>query len=261
MNIVSAELEGWSAELPENRGYFGLTLPLRGTARVEQGARVDSIGPHAAHFLTRSESVVFIPRRHAQIIAVNIDASLAGQCGQGETPAHDAPASRLIRDSEAAFSCVTFSKWIYQEIEREGSTLRDPRAALEVEGVLSALIAQLISPAPARRGRPSDAMLRRAEEILDTHVQNAISLPRLAEEVGCSVRTLTRQFRARHGVGPMGFLRRRRLEATRRALLGADPTATTVTDVAVRYGFYHAGRFAGAYRAAFGESPSETLRH
>ena len=36
--------------------------------------------------------------------------------------------------------------------------------------------------------------------------------------------------------------------------------AETVTDAAMRFGFRELGRFAVDYRAAFGESPSETLR-
>jgi AraC-like DNA-binding protein len=261
MNILSVRLQGSSVELPENRDFFGFTLPLRGALDIQQGIRVDTIDRRSAHFLTCGESVVFRPRRHSQIIAVNIDASLAARCGQREARAGGAPGSRLIDEKEVAYSCIEFSKWIYQEIEREESALREPRAALEVEGALSALIAQLIPPAPESGARVADGALRRAEEILDAQVEGAISLPQLAAEVGCSVRTLTRQFRAQHGVGPMGFLRKRRLAAVRRALLRADPASTTVTEVAVRYGFYHTGRFAGAYRAAFGESPSETLRH
>ena len=34
----------------------------------------------------------------------------------------------------------------------------------------------------------------------------------------------------------------------------------SVTDIAMRFGFRELGRFAGDYRARFGESPSETLR-
>jgi AraC-like DNA-binding protein len=260
MNILSVRLQGSSVELPENRDFFGFTLPLRGALDIQQGSRVDTIDRRSAHFLTCGESVVFRPRRHSQIIAVNIDASLAAQCGQREARAGGAPGSRLIDEKEVAYSCIEFSKWIFQEIEREGSALRDDRAALEVEGALSGLIAQLISPGPARGARIADRALRSAEAILDAHVEGAISLPQLAAEAGCSVRTLTRQFRARHGVGPMGFLRQRRLAAARRALLQADPLMTTVTEVAVRYGFYHGGRFANAYRAAFGEAPSQTLR-
>ena len=38
-------------------------------------------------------------------------------------------------------------------------------------------------------------------------------------------------------------------------------TLVTVTDVAMAYGFFELGRFAGRYRHAFGEAPSRTLRH
>jgi AraC-like DNA-binding protein len=33
-----------------------------------------------------------------------------------------------------------------------------------------------------------------------------------------------------------------------------------VADVAMRWGLVHTGKFAAAYRRAYGESPSETLR-
>ncbi len=33
-----------------------------------------------------------------------------------------------------------------------------------------------------------------------------------------------------------------------------------MTDIATKWGFGHLGRFAAAYRARFGESPSHTLR-
>ncbi|MEU4714350.1 helix-turn-helix domain-containing protein [Micromonospora purpureochromogenes] len=47
--------------------------------------------------------------------------------------------------------------------------------------------------------------------------------------------------------------------AVHRALCAAGPGAS-VTAIAVQHGFAHLGRFAGEYRARFGESPSTTLR-
>jgi AraC-like DNA-binding protein len=57
----------------------------------------------------------------------------------------------------------------------------------------------------------------------------------------------------------MQFLKGRRMDAVYRELLGADPGATSVTDIAVRYGFTHLGRFAVEYKHNFQESPSATL--
>lgn len=60
-------------------------------------------------------------------------------------------------------------------------------------------------------------------------------------------------------MAPTAWLRMRRLNLARQALLRARPGETTVADVAMRYSFWHLGRFAEAYRTLFLESPSQTL--
>jgi AraC-like DNA-binding protein len=52
----------------------------------------------------------------------------------------------------------------------------------------------------------------------------------------------------------------RRLKEVRRTLRDADPDAVHVAEVAQRFGFTQLGRFAGRYRAMFGETPSATLQ-
>jgi len=49
------------------------------------------------------------------------------------------------------------------------------------------------------------------------------------------------------------------MTAAREELTRPGPT-TTVTDVALKWGFNHLGRFSGFYTRQFGEAPSETLR-
>ena len=73
-----------------------------------------------------------------------------------------------------------------------------------------------------------------------------------------SPRTLQRHFRVFLGRTPQAVLQDIRFERARRDLLRASSTAT-VTDIALRCGFAHLGRFSIEYRKRYGEKPSETL--
>ncbi|MBV9195797.1 MAG: AraC family transcriptional regulator [Solirubrobacterales bacterium] len=48
--------------------------------------------------------------------------------------------------------------------------------------------------------------------------------------------------------------------AAHRELLASDAAQCTVGELAARWGFLNPGRFAAAYRARYGVSPSVTLR-
>jgi transcriptional regulator GlxA family with amidase domain len=82
----------------------------------------------------------------------------------------------------------------------------------------------------------------------------------LAAIAGVGVRVLQESFKQHVGVSPMTYLRRLRLDGVHTELSEADPWQVSVSEVAVRWGFTHLGRFAGAYRARFGVAPSQTLR-
>jgi len=59
---------------------------------------------------------------------------------------------------------------------------------------------------------------------------------------------------------PVAYLTRLRLHRVRQALLAATHGSTTVSAVALDWGFWHFGEFSRAYKGCFGELPSDTLR-
>jgi len=109
---------------------------------------------------------------------------------------------------------------------------------------------EIQTPHPAPR-RTSDLLLARLDE--------PWSIGRLSQTLGLSTRTLHRVVRREAGVSPIRLLRQARL-AQARSELAAPRPGTTVTTVALDYGFTHLSRFAQQYARHFGESPSETLR-
>ncbi|MGH4012086.1 MAG: helix-turn-helix domain-containing protein [Pseudonocardiaceae bacterium] len=82
----------------------------------------------------------------------------------------------------------------------------------------------------------------------------------LAATAGISVRPLHEAFRRHTGVTPMTYLRQLRLRHVHNDLCRSEPSGTTVTATAHRWGFSHLPRFAQAYQQRYGQSPITTLR-
>lgn len=102
---------------------------------------------------------------------------------------------------------------------------------------------------------------RRARGFVDDRL-DADALPSVVDictELGVSERTLRYAFREYVGLSPVAYLRACRLNRVRAVLAASDPQETKITQVAMRFGFLHLGRFAGDYKQMFGEMPSETL--
>ncbi|PTL77307.1 AraC family transcriptional regulator [Vitiosangium sp. GDMCC 1.1324] len=110
--------------------------------------------------------------------------------------------------------------------------------------------------APPRRAAP--ASVRRAEEFIQAHAGEPISLADIVAAAGVPERSLRAAFIAARGMPPGAFLRRRRFEIARQTLLAGAP-GTTVAGVVASLGFVSGGRFSVEYKKLFAESPSDTL--
>lgn len=105
------------------------------------------------------------------------------------------------------------------------------------------------------------ATLRRALDFCETHAAEPISTEDIAQAAHTGVRTLQRAFRTHLEMTPLRHLHRIRLNRAHQDLvrIAEGRARGTVSDVAMRWGFTHLGRFAAQYRQTFGHTPVQTL--
>jgi len=147
--------------------------------------------------------------------------------------------------------------------ETRPKVLAHPEVARAIEqGLIHALVTCL-----AARARDDGAARRhharimvRFEEVLADHSNRPLPMSELCALIGVNDRTLRSCCAEFLGISPSRYVLLRRLQAARIALRDADPATSSVAEIASGCGFTELGRFAGAYRNVFGESPSITLR-
>jgi AraC-like DNA-binding protein len=131
-------------------------------------------------------------------------------------------------------------------------------AETDQPGTISAVASPATRVRDARLSRRR--LVQRAAEFLNSHAAEGVRIGELSRVAGVSERTLRKAFQTVHGVSPKQFDLRERLFRARRALCQIDATRKTVTTIACEFGFFELGRFSRAYKAAFGESPSQTIK-
>jgi AraC-like DNA-binding protein len=107
----------------------------------------------------------------------------------------------------------------------------------------------------ARRHRGIPA---RFEDLLQAEPFPQIS--EICAALGFSQRMLRESCKKHLGIGPSRYRHLRRMQQVHRALRKENPGTESVSELAERYAIRDLGRFAGEYRALYGELPSATLR-
>jgi AraC-like DNA-binding protein len=277
--------------------YFPHRLrPLRGTSAARAAADGIDLGPVRIARISWGAPVV-VETEHAGGVAVNLPATggLTSRIGGTEIEASPAVATVYPADTP-----VTITRWAadcaivgvrYERdyLAREMARILDhpvaPAPTLSVEsasgaswyGLVSSLadyrvgapivnerIAGALTTAFVLAVCPEDAIsaaqpriVRRVLDALHDDPARAWTAGDMADVAGVGVRRLQAGFREYLNRSPHEVLADLRLERIRADLVdGAD----TVAEVANRWGITHLGRFAAAYRARYGEVPSETRR-
>jgi AraC-like DNA-binding protein len=160
---------------------------------------------------------------------------------------------------------VSLVRLFFGELMRGRGLTTQPRmAARWRDMVVSGLALTVEHPygeEPAgMRGPNRPRTVKRTLDAMHAEPWRPFTATDLAAIAGVGVRVLQESFRQHVGMSPLTYLRRLRLDGVHAELSRSDPWQVNVSEVAYRWGFTHLGRFAGAYRARYGVSPSQTLR-
>ena len=175
------------------------------------------------------------------------------------------PNTQLIKPSPPLFSkLLKLDKAVRHLAEAAPEVLAGAEVARALEETLTRVMIQCLSEGQGIEVRSVHwrhaAMMRRLENFLEANPDRPLHLTDLCAAAAVSDRTLRILCQEHLGMSPTRYLWLRRMHLARRALRMADPTTTTVTEIATSYAFWELGRFAVAYRSLFGETPSATLR-
>ncbi|MEP9414312.1 AraC family transcriptional regulator [Gordonia sp. VNQ95] len=136
--------------------------------------------------------------------------------------------------------------------------LANPLVGPQLATAVTAAFLLMVGPEPVDAARPlRPRTVKRVLDALEADPAHPWTLAEMAAQAPTSVRRLQEAFAEHLGASPTVALRDIRLA---RAHRDVEAGAGTVSDIAARWGFSSASRFAAAYRRRYGRPPSTALR-
>lgn len=247
-------------------------MPLRGEERIVSRCGTLVSTPRTASVVSPDLPVVMHHENDTEKLFIRIDRDVIERhCLQHLGHEMRVPLEfdvGMALDSAAGQRWLRLVEWFYSEVDRETA----PGEAIFGSPLVTAqavqmLISMLLTcqrhnyTEKLEREAPSiaPAFVRRIEHYIEEHAHEPLTIVELAEYAGVSSRSLFAGFRRFRDTTPMQHLKEVRLHRVREELQRATPGQTTVTRVALHWGFGHLSHFATDYKRRFGEAPSETL--
>lgn len=257
--------------LPGDRLALGLPLaPVVGPA-VFCGASDWAGDPHTGRFCTFSgaQGFEFFTPEGLQMAGMEIDRDelmrLATPDEQALIERVDHTAALHVAARERTEGLRTFMRGVFEMLAREPDLLDNAAVRSQLRhAAQSNALETLVSAAQAAQAadqtpvcpRRHGALVAQARARIEHDPETPMTVAALCVSLRVSRRTLQAAFQDVLGMAPAAYLRAERLAGARRALRGAS----TVTEAAAQWGFWHFGHFAQDYRRQFGELPSQTWR-
>ena len=264
---VESEI-GWTCRFAQQKERLGLVLPSAGTMSARIRNRTVTIDREYALALGVPDvsSISYSGHgKHGHVTlefdAAAVQKTLSAIC-EGATLQNSELGPRLDLATPAGRMLRALSEAIGAGMH-DVSIQSEKSMALLGESILRLVFLNFPHGLSNRLHRiQADATSRqimKAVDFMRANMHQPLALSDVAEATGISVRSLQYGFRRFRNVTPLAYLREIRLQAAQ-AELSSALNMLSIKDVALKWGFTHMGHFAARYRAAFGETPSETAR-
>lgn len=221
---------------------------------VEAGNFVLSCGPRARQQIER------LPAERHRFVVVEMARSWVGKWTTSDSVRE--PVRRLLASGRGGGpSCEVHGMGV-QLSQLAAELMQPPRASgaahcwrhakvleLAAHGLFESAESELFCDRTKRAGRERIA---RAQEILQSDLENPPSLGELGKMVGCSPFYLSRMFRQETGVTISAYLRRLRLDRAAELIRAGE---ANVTEAAMTVGYSSLSHFSKAFAETFGCCP------
>ncbi|WP_237387418.1 AraC family transcriptional regulator [Xenorhabdus sp. Sc-CR9] len=245
--------------------FFLIQMPLTGCARIESGDQQLDSTPNMASVLSpnqhtsmrwNADSDQFMVRMSRSLL----ERTLVGILGH---PLDHPLIFELGFEWQHCQAWRCLMPYLLECLTQIPDILQYKLVTNQLEQLLSATLLSThqhnYSESPSNhRSSIRPRHVRRVQEYLQAHAHESVTVEQLAQIAGVSLRSLYSGFKEFLNISPMQYLRDLRMEHVRTELMAGE--ATSVTGVALRWGFAHMGRFSAEYKARYGETPSKSLK-
>ncbi|WP_157995329.1 helix-turn-helix domain-containing protein [Peristeroidobacter soli] len=220
------------------RGQMIFLVPMHGRARlgttgVEPGQAIIAHGPAQLVVCTEREYQSFFVSIPDRSVGTRCTGARLLQASTARLGTFEACAHRAIDTNVAANTLLDVcDTWLREE---PGDDLTSPASTARCQAAV------------------------RARQYIDEHLDCALTLASVCQASYASPRALEYGFREIYGVSPIAYIRCARLSRVRGELYFSPHSIGKITQLAMKWGFWHLSQFSKDYYDLFGELPSITL--
>ena len=163
----------------------------------------------------------------------------------------------MLHERHTDIFVCQMKQWLIYFQNKKNSELTIDHYSFIEENIIESLFS-LIYVKKKKRSK-ANLNIAKARKILRENIDNIYNIKDLLNELDINARTLQYHFQNKLGISPKQYFQHLRLNAIRQELLKANSKETMISDIAIKYGFFHSSYFSAEYKRLFKETPTHTL--